>query len=110
RYSSPLPRRSRRGACSERGGRSRLGLVPARPSVMESMLLDLTRELRWADLVDVLLVAAFFYVGITWLRRSSSGSAARRIMALGLVLALVYLLSDLVHLYLVRQLLQVLSI
>lgn len=77
---------------------------------MESMLLDLTRELRWADLVDVLLVAAFFYVGITWLRRSSSGSAARRIMALGLVLALVYLLSDLVHLYLVRQLLQVLSI
>ena len=74
------------------------------------MLLDLTRELRWADLVDVLLVAAFFYVGITWLRRSSSGSAARRVMALGLVLALVYLLADLIHLYLVRQLLQVLSI
>ena len=89
---------------------TRDGLLPALRLGMESMLIDLTREIRWADLVDILLVAAFFYVGITWLRRSSSGSAARRIMALGLVLALVYLLSDLVHLYLVRQLLQVLSI
>ena len=77
---------------------------------MDSMLTDLTRELRWADLVDIALVSAFFFVGITWLRRSSSGSAARRIMALGLVLGLVYLLADVGHLYLVRQLLQVLSI
>lgn len=75
---------------------------------MQSTLQDFARSVQLADIVDVLLVAAVLFVGITWLRRSSSGSAARRIMALGLLLAIVYLLADLVHLFLVRQVLQVL--
>jgi uncharacterized protein (TIGR00159 family) len=73
---------------------------------METILQDFARTVQFADIVDVLLVSVFFFMGITWLRRSSSGSAARRIMALGLLLAIVYLLADLVHLFLVRQVLQ----
>jgi diadenylate cyclase len=75
---------------------------------MPTFLRDFARTIQFADLVDVLLVTAFFFVGISWLRRSSSGSAARRITALGLLLAIVYMLADLVHLFLVRQVLQLL--
>lgn len=77
---------------------------------MDAFFSDLARAVQLADIADILLVAAFFFVGITWLRRSSSGSAARRIMALCGLLAIVYLLADIVHLYLFRQLLQLVSI
>jgi diadenylate cyclase len=75
---------------------------------MNSFLSDFARSVQFADVMDVLLVSVFFFIGISWLRRSSSGSAARRIMALGLLLAIVYMLADLVHLFLVRQVLQLL--
>lgn len=63
---------------------------------------------RFADALDVFLLTLFFFVGIGWLRRSSSGSAARRITALGALLALLYLAADLFGLYLVEKLLEVL--
>lgn len=77
---------------------------------MFSFLADFARTVQWADIADVLLVSVFFFVGITWLRRSSSGSAARRIIALCVLVAVLYLLADLVHLFLVRQVLQIVSI
>ena len=77
---------------------------------MTSFLSDFARTVQWADVADILLVSVFFFVGITWLRRSSSGSAARRIMALCVLVAVVYLLADLVHLFLVRQILQLISL
>ena len=77
---------------------------------MSSFLSDFARTVQFADIADILLVSLFFFVGITWLRRSSSGSAARRIIALCVVVALVYLLADLIHLFLVRQILQLLSL
>src|SRR5690606_8912861 len=77
---------------------------------MESFFSDFARSVQFADIADILLVAIFFFVGITWLRRSSSESAARQIMALGVLIAVVYLLADLVHLFLVRQILQLLSL
>lgn len=69
---------------------------------------DIAQTILLADIADILIVSVFLFIGITWLRRSHSGSAARRIMALGLLLIAVYLLADLVHLYLVRQLLRLL--
>lgn len=77
---------------------------------MGAFLTDFARTLQWGDLADIVLVAIFLFVGITWLRRSRSGSAARRIVALGGILALVYLIADLVHLYLFRQLLQLITL
>ena len=77
---------------------------------MADFFRDFVRSVQFADIADILLVSAFFFVGITWLRRSSSGSAARRIIALGALVAVVYLLADLVNLFLVRQLLQLLSL
>lgn len=70
--------------------------------------MDIFGSIRVADLVDVALLAAFFFVGITWLRRSSSGSAARRITVLGFLLGSLYLLASAFDLYLVRELLEVL--
>lgn len=63
---------------------------------------------RLADLVDILLVAVLFFLAITWMRRTQTGSAARRLMALVLVYALVYLAADLFDLYLMRRVLGVL--
>lgn len=75
---------------------------------MSSFANDLVRSIQVADIVDVLLVGAVFFVGITWLRQSSSGSAARRVVVLGFLYASVYLLADRFDLYLMGRLLEVL--
>ncbi len=77
---------------------------------MSAFFRDLQVAVRLADVVDVLLLAAVLFVGIGWLRRSRSGSAARRVTALGVVFALVYGLADVFDLYLMERLLGVLLI
>lgn len=77
---------------------------------MNRFLRDVLAAVRLADVVDVLLLAAVLFVGIGWLRRSRSGSAARRVTALGVVFALVYALADVFDLYLMERLLGVLLI
>lgn len=77
---------------------------------MNPFLRNLLSTVRLADVVDVLLLAAVLFVGITWLRRSSSRGAARRLVALAVVFALVYVLVDTMDLYLMERLLRVLVI
>jgi len=74
--------------------------VPEIPSILEGM--------RAADLIDLLLVASLFFIVLTWVRSAQSGSAARRLMALVVIYALVYLAADLFDLYLAQRVLGVL--
>lgn len=77
---------------------------------MNPALRDLLESIRPADVVDVLLLSAFIFAAISWLRRSGSGSAARRMVALAVVFALVYALAGIFELYLMERLLRVLLI
>jgi diadenylate cyclase len=77
---------------------------------MNPLLRNLLSAIRLADVVDILLLAAVLFVGITWLRRSSSRGAARRLVAMAVVFALVYVLVDTLDLYLMERLLRVLAI
>lgn len=73
-------------------------------------LSDLARTARLADLIDVLLIAAFLYVIIGWLRRSSSETTTRRFVVVGVLFLAVYLLADSFELFLVESLLRVLVV
>ncbi len=77
---------------------------------VDTFLIDLARTVRVADLVDMLLVAAFLYVLISRLRQSRSPTTARRVVVVGLLFLGVYLLASTFHLFLVESLLQVLLI
>ena len=77
---------------------------------MQAFLSDLARAVRVADVVDILLIAAFLYVVISWLRQSSSPTASRRVVVVGVLFLTVYLLASTFDLFLVESLLQVLLI
>ncbi len=63
---------------------------------------------RIADIIDVLLVATFLFIIISWLRQSRSRTATRRVVVVGLPLLIVYFLADTFDLLLVETLIQVL--
>jgi diadenylate cyclase len=69
---------------------------------------QLSLIVRIADIIDVLLVAIFLFIIISWLRQSSSRSAPRRVVVVGLPLVIVYFLADTYDLVLVESLVQVL--
>lgn len=75
-----------------------------------SFLRNLSQNVRFADLLDVALVALFLYVFLDWLRRSTSRSASRRTLIAVAFFGGVYLLARLFDLYLVESLIQVLLI
>ncbi|MEX2559971.1 MAG: diadenylate cyclase [Pirellulales bacterium] len=67
-----------------------------------SLLRELQSQFRLADLFDILLVALFLYLVITWFRTSAS-----RRMAVGvLVVGVVYVLARVFDMYLTTQLLR----
>ncbi len=67
---------------------------------------QLLATLRVADLIDVALVAAFLYGLFSWLRRSTSQAASRRLAAVVVILGALYLLASLFELFLVESLLR----
>lgn len=75
---------------------------------MSALLENIVESLRAAAFLDLLLVAALFFVVISWVRSAQSGSAARRLMALVFLYGLVYLAVDFFELYLVQRVLGVL--
>ena len=66
---------------------------------------QLAQSVRFADLLDVLLVAAFLYVLLTWVRRDARPGTTWRLAVVLLAFATVYLLAGIFSLYLVEQLL-----
>ncbi|HET8656407.1 MAG TPA: diadenylate cyclase [Longimicrobiaceae bacterium] len=106
------PRPGRRSSAGPRGAWALTtdpfdGRSPLRAALFPGAV-NLLWAVHVSDVIDVLLLAAFLFTLITWVRRSSSGSAARRVSALGIVYALVYLLAEHFDLYLMTQLLRVL--
>jgi uncharacterized protein (TIGR00159 family) len=77
---------------------------------VDTFLNDLVRTVRVADIVDMLLVAAFLYLIISWLRQGRSPTTARRVVVVGLLFLGVYFLASTFRLFLVESLLQVLLI
>lgn len=73
---------------------------------MEAIL----RELRWADVLDVALLAAFLYVIINWLRESASAGTFRRALAVFGVVGGAYILARFVGLFLVQSLVETLFV
>ena len=69
---------------------------------------QLLATLRFADLIDVMLVAALLYALLTWLRRSTSPVASRRLAAAALLFGGLYLLANSFELFLVESFLRVL--
>lgn len=65
-------------------------------------LRDFASTVRWADMVDVALAAGFFFVIISWLRRSVSRGALIVVAAV----AVVYVLARLMSLYLMEMLIR----
>ena len=64
--------------------------------------------LRFADLVDVALVAALLFGLLNWLRQSASPTASRRLVLTLLVFGVIYLLANTFELFLVERFLSVL--
>ena len=75
---------------------------------MPSFISQPLATLRLADAVDVALVAIFLYALLSWLRRSTSQAASRRLAAAALIFGAVYLLANLFELLLVERLLRTL--
>lgn len=71
---------------------------------------SIVRELRWADGLDVALLAAFLYVIINWLRESASAGTFRRALAVFAVVGGAYALARVVGLFLVRSLVETLFV
>ncbi len=68
---------------------------------------QLLRNVRFVDVLDVALVATFFYVLLTWLRRSLSRGTSRRALAALVLFAAVYFAARVLGLYLVRTITEV---
>lgn len=66
------------------------------------------RTIRFADVLDILLVAAFLYIVIDWLRKSRPGSPARRALVIAVPLIIVLILADRFELFLVESLVRLL--
>lgn len=71
-------------------------------------LAQLFSALRFADLIDVVLVAALLFGLLSWLRRSTSPAASRRLAAAALLFSVFYLLANSFELLLVESFLRVL--
>lgn len=69
---------------------------------------QLLATLRFADLVDTLLVAALLFGLFSWLRQSTSQAASRRLVATALCFGVLYLLANSFELFLIEHLLRVL--
>ncbi len=65
-----------------------------------------TSNIRLADILDILIVSAFLFIFINWLRRSAS----RRIVVAISVFAVIYLLARFFQLYLTEILIQTLIV
>ena len=76
----------------------------------DEMFGNFIRVVRWADVVDVLLVTLFLYFLISRLRRSIPGSASRRVVVVAVLFGAIYLLARWFDLYLVGNLIRVLLI
>ncbi len=71
-----------------------------------SFIREFISHIRFADFVDIIIVTAFLYTFITWMRRSAS----RRLMISISIFAAVYFLSRFFDLYLTEILIKVLII
>lgn len=80
------------------------------PDVLRLFSSELLPNFRLADVIDIALVAAFMYVLITWVRESTSRSASRRTLAVVGTVAVVYAIAQMLELYLVEQLIEVLAL
>lgn len=69
---------------------------------------DLARSFRFADLLDVALVALFLYAFITWVRQATSHGASRRALRVLLMVTGIYVLARVFKLYLVEEVMEVL--
>lgn len=67
---------------------------------------DFFRNIRFADLFDILFVSIFLYVFINWFRRSAS----RRLFIAAIALVIIYILSRLLGLFMTEMLLNFLAI
>jgi diadenylate cyclase len=70
---------------------------------LRGSLVNLISALRATDLIDVLLVAFFLFVLLSWMMRSMSQSAVRGIGVLFAILAGVFLSARFLDLYLIGQ-------
>lgn len=77
---------------------------------LQSSLVTLLRHVRVADVIDVSLLALFIYGLITWLRQSTSRSAARRAVVILVLFAGLFVLVRYFDLYLMERLLQVMLV
>ncbi len=67
---------------------------------------EFTENIRFVDLLDILIVSAFLFIFINWLRRSAS----RRLVVAISVFAVIYLLARFFQLYLTEILIQTLIV
>ncbi len=67
---------------------------------------EFSRNIRIVDILDILIVSAFLFIFINWLRRSAS----RRLVAAISVFAVIYLLARFFQLYLTEILIQTLIV
>ncbi|PSQ82706.1 MAG: hypothetical protein BRD44_07255 [Bacteroidetes bacterium QS_7_67_15] len=70
----------------------------------------LAQSVRVADVLDVLLVAAFLYAFLTWMRRDTRPGTTWRLAVVGVFFGAVYLLAEAFSMFLVEQLLGALFI
>ena len=70
----------------------------------------LAQSVRLADVLDVLLVAAFLYAFLTWMRRDTRPGTTWRLAVVGVFFGAVYLLAEAFSMFLVEQLLGALFI
>lgn len=71
---------------------------------------NIASGLRLSDVVDIVASALFFYLLIVWISRSAPRTAARRAVAAGVIVALLYGLAVYFDLFLARVVLQVLLV
>ncbi len=67
---------------------------------------QLLSALRFADLIDVVLVAALLFGLFSWLRQSTSKVASRRLAVAALLFGAIYLLANSFELFLVERVLR----
>lgn len=68
------------------------------------------QDVRFADVLDVLVVAVFLYALISWLQESTSRGTARRTLVIALIFGTIYVLARFFELYLTEMVLQVLIV
>lgn len=77
---------------------------------IHSILADLFRTFRLADLFDIALVAGFLFLVLTWLQQIASRQTSRSLLSIAVVFATIYLLARFFEMYLAEALIEVLLI